>query len=112
MFWLLLALLSLLWTATGFLVGLLLSLALIPLRKGLRRLPGLYRRLSRRLTHLASIPRPNPDAIHGVALVDDDADLDAWASAQVDDAYIELTRDYLTHCFSLDPAPHDHRNHS
>ena len=55
---------------------------------------------------------PNPDAIHGVALVDDDADLDAWASAQVDDAYIELTRDYLTHCFSLDPAPHDHRNHS
>jgi len=113
MFWLLLALLSILWAATGFLVGLLLSLALIPLRKPLNRLTAALRRLSRRSRPpVASTQPPDPDSLDGVELVDDEADLDAWANAQVDDAYIDLTRDYLDHCYSLDPTSYDHRNRS
>ena len=49
-----------------------------------------------------------PISLNAVEIVDDDDDLDTWADAQVCDDCIELTRDYLTYCLTLDHAKHHH----
>lgn len=104
MFWLLLALLSILWTATGFLAGLLLSLALIPLRKGLKRLTAALRRLSRRSrTPMASIQPRDP-------FFDPDAQPDDWDPEEPNDVWnqwanswsddeLDFLRNWLHACY-------------
>ena len=52
---------------------------------------------------------PAPDSLDGVEIIDDDDDLATWADAQVSHDCIELTRDYIQHCYDLDPAKHQHR---
>ena len=42
-------------------------------------------------------------------IIDDDDDLATWADVQTSDDCIELTRDYLEHCYDLDSAKHYHR---
>jgi hypothetical protein len=51
-------------------------------------------------TPTASTPPTDPD---------DDDDLDAWADAQIRDDCIEITRNYLQHCYDLDPSKYRHR---
>ena len=50
-----------------------------------------------------------PISLQNVEIIDDDDDLATWADAQTSDDYIELTRDYLEHCYDLDSAKHHHR---
>ena len=50
-----------------------------------------------------------PISPQNVEIIDDDDDLATWADAQTSDDYIELTRDYLEHCYDLDHAKHHHR---
>jgi hypothetical protein len=57
---------------------------------------------------IQSIPFPE-DAPFWPDNSDDDDDLATWADAQVSDDCIELTRDYLTYCLTLDHAKHHHR---
>jgi hypothetical protein len=104
MFWSLLALLSILWTATGFLAGFLLSLAVIPLRKLLKRLPRLYRRRSR--TPMAWTPPPNyfdPDAEPDDFDPSDPRDIwNQWANSWSDDE-IDFLRNWLHACYQAPP---------
>ena len=50
-----------------------------------------------------------PISLQNVEIIDDDDDLATWADAQTSDDYLELTRDYLEHCYDLDSAKHHHR---
>ena len=50
-----------------------------------------------------------PISLQNVEITDDDDDLATWADAQISDDYLELTRDYLEHCYDLDSAKHHHR---
>jgi len=50
-----------------------------------------------------------PISLQDVEIIDDDDDLATWADAQVSHDCIELTRDYIQHCYDLDPAKHQHR---
>jgi hypothetical protein len=76
------------------------------------------RTLLQRFLSLLNLPIPTrinryipiqPISLQNVDIVDDDDDLDIWADAQVCDDCIELTRDYLQHCYDLDPSKHHHR---
>ena len=108
MFWLLLALITLLWASTGLLAGFLLSLPLIPLRK---RLAAAYRRLSRRRTPTALTPPANrfdPDALPDDFDPTDPNDVwNQWANNWSDDE-IDFLRGWLYACYQA-PA---HRSSS
>ena len=74
--------------------------------------------LLQRFLSLLNLPIPTrinhylplqPISLQDVEIIDDDDDLATWADAQVCDDCIELTRDYLQHCYDLDPAKHHHR---
>jgi hypothetical protein len=76
------------------------------------------RTLLQRFLSLLNLPIPTrinhylplqPISLQDVEIIDDDDDLATWADAQVCDDCIELTRDYLQHCYDLDPAKHHHR---
>jgi hypothetical protein len=74
--------------------------------------------LLQRFLSLLNLPIPTrisrylpiqPISLQDVEIIDDDDDLDIWADAQVCDDCIELTRDYLEFCLTLDHAKHHHR---
>lgn len=74
--------------------------------------------LLQRFLSLLNLPIPTrinrylplqPISLQDVEIIDDDDDLATWADAQVSDDCIELTRDYLTYCLTLDHAKHHHR---
>ncbi|MFN9904720.1 MAG: hypothetical protein ACK56F_01175 [bacterium] len=77
------------------------------------------RTLLQRFLSLLNLPIPTrinryipiqPISLQNVDIVDDDdEDLDIWADAQVCDDCIELSRDYLPYCLTLDHAKHHHR---
>jgi hypothetical protein len=76
------------------------------------------RTLLQRFLSLLNLPIPTrinrylplqPIFLQDVEIIDDDDDLATWADAQVSDDCIELTRDYLTYCLTLDHAKHHHR---
>ena len=76
------------------------------------------RTLLQRFLSLLNLPIPTrinhylplqPISLQDVEIIDDDDDLATWADAQVSDDCIELTRDYLTYCLTLDHAKHHHR---
>ena len=76
------------------------------------------RTLLQRFLSLLNLPIPTrinhylplqPISLQDVEIIDDDEDLDIWADAQICDDCIELTRDYLQHCYDLDPSKHHHR---
>jgi len=76
------------------------------------------RTLLQRFLSLLNLPIPTridrylplqPISLQDVEIIDDDDDLATWADAQVSDDCIDLTRDYLAYCLTLDHAKHHHR---
>ena len=108
MYWLLFTLLTALWLITGLLAGFLLSLAVIPLRKGYKRLLGALRpRSRRRRTPMASTQPRDP-------FFDPDAQPDDWDPQEPNDVWnqwanswsddeIDFLRNWLHACYQAPP---------
>jgi len=111
MYWLLFTLLTALWLIAGLLTGFPLSLAVIPLRKGCKRLQRAFSRVRKAMT-----PRRRVKPVAGSPGDDwwdeylDDRDPsepgDPWSEYLDHPHVIEACIPHLQRCYDLDPTKH------